>query len=336
MHAFGWTKDKDVVRCSMSLESMIRDGIDPLHVDLFEDNAVSRSLPMGETLFFPPLRGFGFCVRIEGEDHIGVCVGKRQFTYSGKVFVTREGEVMKSLQPNKVPFARLVREAADPTTQPVLFYPQQLSVGATSLIVEGAPYACPTFTGAMFDPVLLEHETPEAINWLLSALTRWQPVVFGRCLSRVMTGQRVDNVSFYVDSQFIDAAASWLYEQRILPGLSTGGQVEDYWFDQNGCHYHFYCGKPDDTPAYSSDRSMLSCSRPNEVRATRIAAFDIRRKQRRLLYRDALTGVGRHRLLGLSKSELKRWAANCDFDSFLFDDGFRCLSWADSAEICST
>jgi hypothetical protein len=180
------------------------------------------------------------------------------------------------------------------------------------------PYPGHRFGGQMFDLRRFRFPVPPEIERVFNLFSVFHPIVFGPALRRIVCGQPVDNVKvdFVVDDEGRSVEANWTFYKGVLQQLgasqivvlnnaywkssgkyaSEKGQIKAdglYGFRFEGTNYRLFAAKRihqvPDVAAHREWRRVdfsvhqLECECPGEIMGSRIALWDLGRKQARLL-----------------------------------------------------
>jgi hypothetical protein len=191
------------------------------------------------------------------------------------------------------------------------------------LVYSGGEFPSYCFAGKMFEPRYFRCSLPLEIERVFELFGRFHPVVFGPALTRVLCGAAIGNeeVDFIVDKEGPD----YLQYVRQVVGAGFIEEMDaPYWKSRNKffieekrinatgvCHFKLHGTNyrlfvADDnklTNPRTWRRSDLSiyqseCEQPGVVIASRIALYDLARKQARLLglYKQYQATVGGKRI----------------------------------------
>jgi len=312
----GCTDDENLVAVDIPIHQFVSTEVDLCRIDLFDPNPI-RFCVGGQRLSFSKLHDLSFLYRSGSQIVVGRYGQSGAVCYLGELdTLLNDGVLLSHVQVSKRPFAdhfaeylarysnasfNMLNYGAGYLSQPDCVLPpftasaaqllgDQLKFGGEGFCQIHGPWSDPiTFIGEMFSEVTLPAQLPDEITWVFQALSKWQPTVFGTAVRDALTGIRCGHrepVEILVGPNEGQAICQFLQQQygvMLADGLpyrllNQGfeysiserrvGSTAAEWLRMN-CH------------SYSVD--AFWCSQPGEVRCSKIAEFDLRRRQTRVI-----------------------------------------------------
>ncbi len=309
MKVYGYRPEEKLpIAVDISVEEVVRLGIHPWQVDLWESDPIVR-----EGIHFTRLRDVTFAYRHHNELIIGMLHGGAWSVLRGEVkkeinAVTVQGlhkaegnleaHLLKFLldeSPDKLmPFSKGHKLEVDPDG--CVSYPIARWFSHTYADRRLAYEAC-LFAGNMFDRVELFLPMPQDITWVWEVFRELNPTIFGGALRDLVRGAQHHDVDFIVDTRTVDEMKAFLLNAGVTDIRNLTATDRYGWvleapvieFGYNGTTYHLVCrGNPlSDWMWELNDFSVnqLMAERPEVVQVSRVGLWDLAHNQARIVSR---------------------------------------------------
>jgi hypothetical protein len=243
------------------------------------------------------LRDLAFAVEIGADVHI--CILERGKPICLRADYPTDDRGLQNARPSGLSFEALFRECLESGRSWGFFQRNAVGIRAERLTLKHK-HLNDIYFGDMLEPISLQCTTGPHIDWLLTELAEWQPVVEGRALVKSLAKEKAAAVLFRINKSDVNSVRKHLRRLGIkaATGMSISisgagyAQVQTIGFDLlfhwQGCEFKCVSGAENRggmSKAYLSV-DMMECRKPGIIRASRIALNDLSRQQYRVVEGD--------------------------------------------------
>jgi len=313
MIVWGYDDEKNTVPVDLSIERIVNQGVDPWRLDLFDEEPIALWVWVGwqpRRLKFRKIRDVSFAY--QGKDsriYVGVHDGANATCIRGKLVEVDGGNlIVDNLEASKSPFnrhfaeylqtyerARVTKDAvislSDGTfialynysSNAVRINGKRLTFGSRGASGDVKSLYPRTFVGEMLRHLPVSAVLPRGVMWALEQFRPWNPIIFGAAL-RPFAIQPMNMQVLLAEKDFPAALAV------VSPAAKTFYPSELKW---EGWSFDLLPKESFEEPVmrltvtgWNMSMDLRFCHKPGELQCSRIALFDLGRKQARAMDTD--------------------------------------------------
>jgi hypothetical protein len=294
MQVFGFDDEKNVYEADLSVEQVLGSMIDPDRVDLFEPNPVAVEVD-GRKLYFSPLRKAVFAIP-SGDNSMIVCCKTEEKVDCFRV-EKEKGSGLVEFGPKTIrcvpkwtrlsrPFEDIFKvwllgkDMAEHRTKPECLDLKEPAILGQGRLLLRTVKGGPSFCGEMFSELTYSVTLPEPINRIFRLLEGLSPKVSGDTLTAVITGRPQKSIKVSVPLEHFSKIRQCLPNVQLNVPPHSILLNETVEFELDGTKYEVNMGGSKEC---SWSHRQLWSERENEIVATRVALYDLSRRQTRCL-----------------------------------------------------